>query len=163
LPRVHSPLFLSLRIAPEPALYRVVSVREMGDAADAIVEIGAVHHDPGKYARIDSGQPLPPAAVLPVPDFTTPLAAATAITITEAERRSYGALRHETHLSWQDSHAAAGTGPDQRIASWQIIGRGPDGTSLTHDSPVPQSLFTDLAPGRWRFSITAIGWTGGAA
>ena len=156
-PRKYSPMVLCPVDAAQPELYRVISVREVGDA---VVEIGAVHHDPEKFARIDGGQSLPDPVVSALPDIAAPLATMAGLTVVEAERRSYGGLRHETHLSWQDSAEVRGNGPDRRVAGWQITATGPNASRLVISSPVRQAILTDLAPGDWEFAIRPVSWTG---
>jgi len=162
LPRDNSPILINAAFRDpddleDPPQYRVVSVREMDDG---VVEIGAVHHDPDKYARIDAG--IAPAGPprLPTPDFALPLATAAGLTVTESEQRHYGSLRHAVHLSWQDSSEAAGAGIDRRISGWQIDARGPDASTLSHTTAVRHLVLNDLVPGQWRFSLTPLSWAG---
>ncbi len=133
--------------------WRIVSVREV---ADAVVEIAAIHHDPDKYARIDSGE-----AIAPVPqpasgaDFLAPLPAARQPRLETVESESYGTLRRDGHLTWRFD-------PDPRIGGWRVAAFGPGETRHLATGADGGLVLTDPEAGAWRFEIRAMGLTGRA-
>ncbi|MGC6520489.1 MAG: phage tail protein [Candidatus Puniceispirillaceae bacterium] len=151
-PQDGAPMALCLPEAGAAAAqWRVIAVREV---AEAVVEISAIHHDPGKYARIDSGAPLPAA---PPPTFehglAAPLPSARQVTLQNEESERYGRLYRESYLSWRFD-------PDPRISGWLITATGPQGDVRQRAPAAGGAILTDLAGGEWRFEIRPEDWTG---
>lgn len=152
LPDIGAPVALCLPAAEEEvAEWRVILVREV---ADAIVEVSAIHHDPGKYDRIDSGAPLPAP---PPPAFERELAAplpqARDITLQTEETERYGRLYRESHLSWLFD-------ADARISGWLVTANGPQGERQHHVPAAGGAILNDLTAGEWRFRVQPEDWTG---
>ena len=133
-------------LAASAALYRVVSLREIGRFQ---LEVDAIHHDPGKYARIDTASAAVTNPAVPSLDFSAPLPVATGLT---SHQLSQGSGR-DIYLSW--------TSPtDPRLAQWQVEATGPDLDNRLIKTGETTAILNDCQAGAWQITIKGVDWLG---
>ena len=132
--------------ASEGALYRVVSLREVGRFQ---VEVDAIRHDATKYARIDAASAAITAPATPSVDFTAPLPKVTGLT---SRQLATGAGR-DMYISWTPPS-------DARIARWQIEATDPHQTTRQIKSSEENIILHDCAAGVWQVAVRAVDWLG---
>ena len=132
--------------ASEGALYRVVSLREVGRFQ---VEVDAIRHDATKYARIDAASAAITAPATPAVDFTAPLPKATHL----ASRQLATGAGRDMYISWTPPH-------DARIARWQIEATDPHQTTRQLKSSEENVILHDCAAGAWQVAVRAVDWLG---